>query len=270
MKHYTELGNDFGVDIIKDSIQTLSKIGDKYWVDMFAHMLNVDDIIKIRNEEISRTPELLNQCISTQNGITIKYLTRAWNDTMTNLIKIVIANSPVKRIFDSIPRFDPKALNVNELMMWTQYCLAGGDKPFCIEPDLSTSQSPPPCKTSNYSFMYHGDPTTIKPYPSSLLGDQLLTSKIHPLTISKLKPFTCSELLMDMATAHLKQEFIRKKTDILDDTPLEISESMLRNDKLFNKPLSQLVKDLFINGLWMYDNSSMSSALNLLDRKSVV
>ena len=266
MKHYTELGNDFGVDIIKDSIQTLSKIADKYWVDMFEHMLNVDDIIKIRNEEISRTPELLNQCISTQNGLTINYLTRAWNDTMTNLIKIVIANSPVKRIFDSIPRFDSKALDVNELMMWSQYCLSGGDKPFCIEPDLSSQGMP--CKTSNYSFMYHGDPITIKSYPSSIIGNQILKSKIKPLTISKQKPFTCSDLLMEMATSYLKKEFIRKKTDILDDTPIEIDESMLRNDKLFDKPLSQLIKDLFINGLWMYDNSSMSSALQLLLTKN--
>lgn len=266
MKHYTELGNDFGVNIIKDSIETLSKIGNKYWIDMYEHMLNVDEIIKIRNDEISRTPELLNQCISTQNGLTTKYITKAWNDTMTNLIKIVISNSPIKRIFDSIPRFDSKVLNINELMMWSQYCLAGGDKPFCIEPDVSSEKIP--CKSSNYSFMYHGDPSTIKSYPTSIIGDQVLKSKIKPLTISKRKPFTCSDLLMEMATAYLKKEFIRKKTDILDDTPLNITEDMLRNDKVFGKPLSQLIKDLFVNGLWMYDNSSMASALQLLLTKN--
>lgn len=266
MKHYTELGNDFDVDIIKGSMSSLSKIADKYWIDMFEHMLNVDDIIKIRNDEISRTPELLEQCISTQNGLTIKYVTNAWNDVMTNLIKIIIANSPIKRVFDSIPRFDSNALNINELMMWTQYCLSGGTKPFCIEPDVTNQDIP--CKTSNYSFMFHGDPTTIKKLPSSIVGDQTLKSAIKPLTISKQKAFTCSDLIMEMCTAYIRKEFIKKKTDILDDLPINVSEDMLRDDSLFNKPLSQLIKDLFVNGLWMYDNSSLSAAFSILLNKN--
>lgn len=266
MKHYTELGNDFNVDIIKGSIETLLKIDSKYWIDMFEHMLNVNDIIKIRNDEISRTPELLEQCISSQNGLTMKYVTRAWNDVLTNLIKITIANSPIKKIFDSIPRFDPNALNMNELMMWTQYCMSGGNKPFCIEPDVSSFNIPG--KFSNYSFMFHGDPKNIQKLPSSIVGEQSLKSGIKQLSISKLKPFTCSDLLMETCTAYIRREFMKKKTDILDDNPINISESMLRNDKLFDKPLSELIKNLFINGLWMYDNSSMSSALSILLTKN--
>lgn len=268
MKHYTELGNDFGVDIIKGSIETLAKISNKYWIDMFDHMLKVDEIIKIRNDEISRTPELLNQCISDQNGLSMKYLTRAWNDTMTNLIKITIANSPVKRVFDSIPRFDKNALDINELMSWTQFCMSGGSKPFCIEPEPTQFSSDIPCKTSNYSFLFHGDPQSIQKLPSSIVGNQTLNSKIKELSISKLKAFTSSDLLMEMCAAYVKKEFVKKKTDILDDNPIDISESMLRNDKLFDKPLAQLIKDLFIPGLWMYDNSSMSSALDILLSKN--
>lgn len=268
MKHYTELGNDFGVDIIKGSIETLAKISNKYWIDMFEHMLKVDEIIKIRNDEISRTPELLNQCISDQNGLSMKYLTRAWNDTMTNLIKITIANSPVKRVFDSIPRFDKNALDINELMSWTQFCMSGGSKPFCIEPEPTQLSSDIPCKTSNYSFLFHGDPQSIQKLPSSIVGSQTLNSKIKELSISKLKAFTSSDLLMEMCAAYVKKEFVKKKTDILDDNPIDISESMLRNDKLFDKPLAQLIKDLFISGLWMYDNSSMSSALDILLSKN--
>lgn len=268
MKHYTELGNDFGVDIIKGSIETLAKISNKYWIDMFDHMLKVDEIIKIRNDEISRTPELLNQCISDQNGLSMKYLTRAWNDTMTNLIKITIANSPVKRVFDSIPRFDKNALDINELMSWTQFCMSGGSKPFCIEPEPTQLSSDIPCKTSNYSFLFHGDPQSIQKLPSSIVGNQTLNSKIKELSISKLKAFTSSDLLMEMCAAYVKKEFVKKKTDILDDNPIDISESMLRNDKLFDKPLAQLIKDLFISGLWMYDNSSMSSALDILLSKN--
>lgn len=275
MKHYTELGKDFDVDIIKGSIQSLSKIANKYWIDMFEHMLNADEIIKIRNDEISRTPELLEQCISGQNGLSIKFLTKAWNDVMTNLIKITVSNTPIKRIFDSIPRFNHNILDVNELMMWTQYCMCGGNKPFCIEPEQSqssaSSSTNSSTKYSNYSFMFHGDASAIKQLPSSIIGNQTLNTRIKELSISKLRPFTCSDLLMEMCTAYVKSEFIKKKTDILDDDPIEIDESMLRNDEALNKPYDQLLKDLFINGLWMYDNSSMYNALNvLLSKRSFV
>lgn len=262
MLHYSELGKDFNVDIIKDPPEYLMNIPDKYWIDMYSHMLNVDDIIRIRNDEIAKTPQLLEQCIGSQNGLNLKYVTNAWNNVMTNLIKIVISNSPIKRLFDSIPRFNPNSLDVNELMMWTQYCMSGGNKPFCIEQEPVSYDIP--CKSSNYPFIYHGDPKSINKLPPSIVGSQSLKSNIKELSISKLKAFTCSDLMMEMCTAYIRQEFIKKKTDILDDNPIDISENMLRNNNLYDKPLSQLVKDLFINGLWMYDNSSMAASLNIL------
>ena len=263
MKHYTELGKDFKVDIIKDSANAIQMIDERYWVDMFNHMLNVDEIVKMRNTELARTPSLLEHCIQDQNGLTYDYIQKSFNDVMSNLLKIIIANNPLKRLFDAIPRFDPKTLNVNDLMMWTQYCMTGGNKPFCIEPD-TPFQPNLPNKTGTYSYTFHCDPKDVKPLPRSILGRQELKTSIKELSISKLRPFTCSDLILEACTAYIKKEFLKKRTDVLDDMPIKIDESMLRNDQLLHKPLSEILKDLFINGLWMFDNSSLYEILNLL------
>lgn len=249
--NYTALGEDYNINIIKSSLDELKKIPDKYFVDMFKVMLHPDKIIQIRNREMEKTPELLDECISDQNGLGIEFVKDAWDTTMSQLLQRIIMLSPIKTIFDSIPRFKrDNNLNVYELMMWTQLCLAGGDKPFCIDPDGSLYR--------------HADPKSIRQIPSSVLGQQSLKSGIKSLTIAKGMPFCSGDLVLEMATAYLHKAFDAKRNDMLDSEPISIDESMLRNDKLFDRPLATLIKDLFVNGLWMYDNSSMSNALNIL------
>lgn len=260
--NYTALGEDYGINVIKSSLDELRKIPDKYFSDMFKVMLHPDKIIQIRNREMEKTPELLNESISDQNGLSIEFVKNAWDTTMSQLIKRVVSLSPIKTIFDSIPRFRrDNNLNVYELMMWTQYCLAGGDKPFCIDPEINTRIKG---FQSNYSFMFHADPSAIKPLPSTVFGTQYIKSDIKTLTIAKGLPFCSNDLILEMATSYLFKNFDAKRNDMLDSEPIGIDESMLRNDKLFDKPLSILIKDLFVNGLWMYENNSMSTVLNIL------
>ena len=40
MKHYIQLANDTGIDVIKGDLTDLAKIKDCYWIDMLDHMLN--------------------------------------------------------------------------------------------------------------------------------------------------------------------------------------------------------------------------------------
>ena len=262
MKHYIQLANDTGVDVIKGDLTDLAKIKDDYWTDMLDHMLNTSEIIRLRNEEISRTPSLLEQCIADQNSTTVGKIQQGFEDVMTNLIKLCVSNSPIKKFFDSIPQFKSAYLNTTELMMLTQYCLAGGDIPFIIEPEIDAIRNVPN-KLPNYSYMLHGDPTTIQAYPTSVVGKQQLPSKINPFKQCIKQPFSNSDFALEMVTAYIRQEFEKKKTDILDDYPIEIDESMLRSNT-YNIPLNELVNNLFINGLWMYDNSSMKQALDIL------
>ena len=263
MKHYIQLANDTSIDVIKGDLNDLGKISDKYWVDMLNHMLNIQEIIRIRNDEITRTPQLLEQCISDQNSVSLSRIEAAFSDVMSNLIKLCVANSPIKKFFNSIPQFDSKRLNMSELMSLTQYALAGGDKAFIVEPEIDAIKQMPN-KLPNYSYLLHGDPTTIKPYPKEIIGEQMLRSGINTFHNCLKQPFCAEDLTLEMATAYVKAEFDKKRTDILDDHPVEIDSSMLRDDLFGGTTLTKLITNLFVNGLWMYDNSSMSQVLPLL------
>lgn len=264
MKHYIQLASDTGVDVIKGDLSELSKIEDKYWTDLLKHMLNTSEIIRIRNDEIQRTPQLLEQCIADQNSITLQRITAAYNDVITNLVKLCIANSPIKKFFNSIPQFDAKRLDITELMMLTQYCLAGGNIPFIIEPEIDAIHNLPN-KLPNYSYLLHGDPTVIKPYPPVFCSSQDLSfTGIRTFHNCIHQPFCSADVSLECATAFVKQEFDKKRTDILDDHPIEIDSSMLRDDLFPGQTLSKIIGNLFINGLWAYDNTTLAAVLPIL------
>lgn len=263
MKHYVELGNDFGCDILNDPVATsVSKIGDKYWIDMLNSMLNIDVIIKIRNEEIARTPQLLEQCVQGQNGFDIPMLTRRWNDVMGNLIKLIIKANPIKRVFDIIPQFNPTVLDVNELMSLTEYCMAGGNGLFCIRPEVPYDSDVNTAPA--YSYYFNADPASVKALPTSIAGPQQIASGVTKLSIAAGKPFAAADVLLSMATAYVRDAFLRKRTDILDPNPIRIGDDVLRDDRMLGKPLAEVLRDVFINGVWMLDNGSMTDALTLL------
>ena len=263
MKHYIQLATDTSIDVIKGDLSELAKIPDKYWTDLIRHMLNTTEIIRIRNDEITKTPQLLDQCIADQNSITLKRIEAGYLDVITNLVKLCVANSPIKKFFNSIPQFDNKHLDTTELMMLTQYCLAGGNVPFIIEPEIDAIHNMPN-KLPNYSYMLHGDPTVIKPYPSTIIGKQQLTNtSINTFHNCIHQPFCSADISLEALTAFIRQEFEKKKTDILDDRPIEIDSSYLRDD-LYGVSLDKLISNLFINGLWAYDNSPLATVLPIL------
>ena len=263
--NYSALGNDFDIDVIHSSLEELRKIPDNYFVDLFKVMLNPDKIIEIRNAEIRKTENLLNECLTDQNSLTYEFIADAWKLTMTQMFKRIIERNPIKGIFNAMPRFKSNGnVNVYELADWTQYCLAGGDKAFCIEPE-STSEMKG--QSINYPASLHADPNSIKPLPTSIFGKQSLKSKIGVCSIAEGLPFCSADLILNMAKAFIHREFINKRNDPLDEHQITIDEHMLLKNKLErlnNKSLQEIVKDLFIPGLWMFDNSSMSAALDIL------
>lgn len=263
--NYNELGKEFGLDIIHSSLEELKKIPDDYFKDFFKVMLNPDKIIEIRNTEIRKTENLMNECLSDQNALSLDFVRRAWDLTMGQMIKRVVAFTPIKNTFDSIPRYKQNYnLNVYELMDWTQYCLANGNKAFCIEPESYSELKG--CQ-HNYPLIRHADPDSIHQLPTNLFGNQELKTKIGSLSLSQEQPFCSADLILDMAKAYIHKVFDRKRHDPLDDHQITINEGMLKENGLLElngKSFSQIIKDLFVPGLWMCDNSSMVAALDVL------
>lgn len=263
-KYYTAFKEDTNIDLVKsDPYKLPPTISDNHIMNMMKKMLHPDGIISVRNDEIAKTPELLNECIKDQSDLSDNYVSDAFMNTMNRLIKIIIQQNPLKHIFDAVPRFrnDNKGLNIQELMNWTQYCLSGGDKPFLIE---STIHSKAKNIMYDYTNVFHIDPAKVVSYPESICGKPLINSKIDLLNISKQLPFNENDIVLNMCTAYVDRKFDMKRNDILDGDPIAVNETMLWHENVFRKPLSVVLKDLFLNGIWGYENSVMAKVLDQL------
>lgn len=247
-KNYTALGQDFKIDVLKSNIQELKVVPDKYFQDMFKVMLHPDKIIGIRDAEMKKTPGLLEECIADQNELGDITIREAWQNTMSQIVRRIISLSPIKKIFDKIPRFNSNSLDVTELMMLTQYCLAGGDKPFCLE-------------TPGYHYRAQCDDKSLKQLPPNVFGRQSIFSQISVLNSSIKTPFCENDVILQLCMGYLRDEFDTKRSDILNDNPIKIDEGAIRNDNLWKE-----LRGLFLNGLWALENNSIYDALVILEK----
>ena len=247
--NYVKFGNDHGINVVSSDYSNLLSISDEHFITLFKHILEPEKIIEIRNEVLNKEETLMDENVADQNGLDEKFVKTAWDQTISNMIEIIVKNTPIKKIYDKFPTFDTEKINVMELMCLTQYCIAGGDTPFCIDNN-----------DSNYSYTIHGDMESIQKYPV-IFGTQKLDSKIKTLTISKQRPFTCSDFILECCMAYVKQKFDDKRMDIDDPSPITLDVDILRRK---NVKLKQSLINLFVQGLWMYDNSSMVNLLNIL------
>lgn len=263
-KYYTAMNEDTGVNLPKTNPRAIpAKVTDAMIADMLKKMLHPDRIIEVRNAEISKTPSLLNECIHDQAQLSDAYVEQAFTTTMNRLIKIIIHQFPLKYIFDAIPQFrnDSSNLNMNELMNWTNYCLAGGNKPFCIESGIHTNKK---ALLQNYTNIRHCESIKLVSYPAELVGKQELKSNINPINIAKGQPFCENDVVLNMGTAYVRKRFDAKRNDILDDDPIAINETMLWHENTFKQPIGALLRNLFLNGIWAYENSTMIQAFKIL------
>jgi hypothetical protein len=272
--HYANFAHSYGdIDITRESFENILHVIPKESLTrFFEHVLSTRAIIGIRNAEINKTPEQLEQNISTQNNISMDTIRESWGIVMTNLIMIVVRASPLKQIFDKIPQFNRKAIDIDELILLTEYCISGGDKPFVIEP---TEQ--------RYSYLFNADAEALRPYPS-FIQRQHISSDISPVIKPIQQPFNENDQILKIIGAYVRSEFVKKKNDMFDESPIEISDVDLRlfndngslvpsyldkvavnykSDKLQN--IASILFNLFINGLWTYDNSSMSAIFQMLN-----
>lgn len=261
-KYYTAFEEDTGVNLPKLTPKTIpKKITDAMLSDMIKKMLHPDRIIEVRNAEIEKTPSLLNECIRDQTQLSEAYVEQAYLNTMNRLLKIIVHQCPFKHLFDAIPQFNQDALNMNELMNWTSYCLGGGDKPFIIESGIHTNKK---MFLQNYTNVLHFEPIKFVSYPAEIVGKQELKTNIDRLTICKGQPFCENDVVLNMCTAFVRKRFDSKRNDILDDDPIVITEPMLWQENVFRQPIGTVLRNLFINGIWSYENSTLIPALKYL------
>lgn len=261
-QYYTAFKEDTQTDILRTNIDSLDAAGNKYLSEMIQTMLHPDRVIKLRNSEIEKTPDLLDECINDQMQISRDTVKRGFQDVLSHVVKIIIQQNPLKRIFEAIPLFKTDKPNIRELLTLTNYCLGGGNQPFAIEYGLHSQSK----KLMNSYTMnnYDDEKGQVYKYPEIICGQQELKSNITPLNISRKAPLTEYDLMLNLCTAYVRKQFELKRNDILDENPITIEESMLNNSVL-----APTVRNLFLNGVWAYDNVNVAKLLTLLMKLNV-
>lgn len=247
-KCYEGLMQDFGFNPIDATMEDLSKIPDEVWIATFRYMLDPVRIIELRDLEMSQqgSSDLLQMCIEDQAAISSDNVKSAWNFTLDRMIEIIVENGPIRDLMIKIPPFDPISVNTSDLMTWTNYCLTGGNALFLIEKNREESTS------VQYATIHHGDPGKYVSPSQRIFGNQELKSKINKFPLTVGKPFAASDTITDMCIAYLSEQFDNKRTDITDPYPITLSE-----EDIYSLPVSELLKNLFVQGIWMKDNSSL-------------
>jgi hypothetical protein len=193
-QHYAALAADHSIAF--DELR--GKITDAEWRAFFHKMLDSNEIIRIRNNEMEREPGLLDQCVRSQSLLSQEYITKAFAETMNKLIYQVIQQCSIAKLVKAFPPFDGR-YDRRELFHIVAYCLTGGNKSITIT-----------------------DTDEFFPYDYALEQDSQgssVKSSITPLTMGKYRPFSFSDPLTQICEAYLANEYEKKDTDPFDNSP---------------------------------------------------
>ena len=240
----TAFGSDNGVNVVESDIASLNKIQDDKYKAMINYVLDPKQITKLRNEILNQEEGLLDNCIEDQNALSDAFVKKAFHNTLAALISIVIEHNPIKQLIDRMPVFQPQHYNSHELSMLTQYCMAGGDMPFLIDDQMA--------------YVLHNKPASVKQF--SFFKPQHIASKINVITKSSRHPFTTGDIYLNLVSAYVKDKIDKKRSDPLSADPIAIT---LSDDDLIHnvKSIASSLIDLFAQGRWMKDNSTLLSMM---------
>ena len=263
-KNYETLIEQNGGNYAIDGFNNFSSLPEETIKTFYQYVLSPSSVSKLITDVLAAQPSLMEQVIRDQNSINdYTYVSQRFNNVLTNLLTNVIEASPIKTIMSELPIFDPRRLNERELMFMTEYAYTGGDKAFCIE-------TMPDSNEVNYPYSAYASKDAASPYPSSIVGKQSLKTKVNKLGMCYGMPFSSSDLLNNMFRAYLYMDFQTERDNNMIGTgsAFMIDESYLRKENPFGNDckgnFSVILKNLYINGLWMFDNSSMSHLLTEL------
>lgn len=258
-----ENGKQYSVDGI-GAFLTLPERTIKTFLDTIISPVAVSTLI---SDVINAQPGLLEEALRDQNAVNDEvYVHDAYVKVMSNLLNFVVDASPVKTIIQTFPTFDSRYINTRELMFLTQYCFTGGDKPFCVDEVMSDD-------VVTYAYSAYSPDEPPKGYPKEFLSPQRLKSKVNKLAVGYWVPFASCDLISNMFTGYLHEEFqTERENNMIGSDAFVLDESVMRKVDPFNMNISSfstILRNLFVNGVWMYDNSSMSTLLTELSKVEV-
>lgn len=223
-------------------------------------MLNMQSLLELRNNEMNKSANLLDDNFNDQNRLSDAFLDDCFKENMDKLIKVVVEKNPIMNLINQFPKFKPLQIgtpfenySLNELMWMTQYCLSGGDKPFCINED--------------YNYLpLNSD--------SKVTKDRKINTKIERFINSIGTPFSDCDVALQMLTAFIKKRIITQQENFL-DTP-DLQNNWVSNetisitaDDFKNEELSDELSNLYLESSWALVNNEIMIILESLAKYNI-
>lgn len=240
---YMKLYSENDISILNANMKE-NEIDDKTWKDFYSVLLDSKKIVQLRNAEIEKTADVLNQMIDTQQSINEVDLYKRYDSIINQLVNICIKKSPLTYIYKKVPKFDAKYYNVNDLVNLTAYMISESKTTHIID-------------TSNYFKYVHCEMPTK--YTQILYNKPELG--YNKLSLSFNRPFSSGDIVSMLFQGYVKEKFKNKKEDILDDDPLYITPSDV-TEKIY-----QFLMPFFVTSVWELEHIEMYNIINNMKKE---
>lgn len=266
--NYTSNFNDYPV-FISTIFENRDESGTKIVVDKLQQMLNdmlkFENIIELRNNEMNKSAQLLDDNYNDQNRLSDNFLKQCYDRNMDTIIENLIVNNPICNILNKYPVFQPISLkapfvnyDLDELIWLTHYCLAGGDKKFYIDEDY------------NYRPIISNDNNNeVIIEEEGVKATWGIKTNINRFNYTMGTPFSDCDFSLQMLTSFIKQRIIAQQENFL-DTP-DLSSTWMANEEINvvetdfeNEECQQKLFDLYINSSWVLIENEINLIFNTL------
>lgn len=239
---YMKLYDEHNISILNASMKQ-NEIDDQTWKDFYTVLLDSKKIIELRNREINKTANVLNQMIETQQSLNEVDLYKRYDAVIGKLVELCIKKSPLSVIYSKIPEFDAKYFNADDIVNLTAYMMSENNTTHIIE------------TVNNFKYVHCEEPTKYDqiPFKKPSLG-------YNKLTYSFNRPFASGDIIADMFKGYLRTEFKNKKEDILDDDPLWINPSDIKPE------IYDFLMPFFVCGCWELEGEEMKIVMNNMNK----
>ena len=260
--NYTSNFNDYPI-FITTIFENRDQNGIKIVIDKLQAMLNdmlgFNNLIELRNSEMNKSTQLLDDNFNDQNRLSDEFLKECYNRNMDLIIETLITKNPLLNLINQYPKFVPLSLkspfinfDLTELTWLTHYCLAGGKQKFYIDEDYNYRPV-----INNYNEDVVINFTEGK---ESRWG---IKTEINRFTYSMETPFSDCDFALQMLTSFIKQRIIAQQENFL-DAP-DLSSTWTPNEEINvvetdfdNDAYQQILFNLFINASWVLSEKDMN------------
>lgn len=246
-KCYNELYSETAITAVGEVNE---EIDDTTWEAFYDKMLDSSKIVELRNEEIRKTKGLLEGMIQDQQSINDADLSERYSIVLKRLVDIAIEMSPINKIIDKIPGFDPAYYDSAELANITSYVVSKTNFTAIID------------SNDNYRYM-------LAQSKQELDVEELAFSKptfdLNVFQLGLQRPFCSSDIASEIFKGYIRSKFEAKRSYMLDDSPIYLTSSDLESSNLY-----PFLLGMFVNGVWALEFNEMKEIMKTLIKKDEV